>query len=187
MRRFFDEPSRIPPGTSDERRVIHEQLKRDATLTLPDGQSWDDVLVDALAETGRVLRETYGTDMAAWRYGDAHKILWKHNLGRDPEGAALFNVGRNRDGRRRSHAEQRQLDLRSARRPRDIVSADFRPAEPERRAGLHPRQATPAGPGSPHYMDHLERWRDVEYFPLYVEWADIEANAEGTLELRTGG
>ena len=38
-------------------------------------------------------------------------------------------------------------------------------------------------PGSTHYGDNLERWRTVQYHPLYVEWADIDANAESRLEL----
>ena len=186
VRRFFDEPSRIPPGTSDERRVIYEQLKRDATLTLPDGQSWDDVLVDALAEAGRVLRETYGADMGAWRYGDAHKILWKHNLGRDPEGAALFNVGEIETGGD-DHTPNNASSIYG--RPGDHGTSFRQIFDLQNLNGA--RVCIPPGnsgrPGSPHYMDHLERWRDVEYFPLYVEWEDIEANAEGTLELRTGG
>ena len=38
-------------------------------------------------------------------------------------------------------------------------------------------------PGSAHYGDNIERWRDVEYHPLYVDWDDIDANAEATLTL----
>ncbi len=38
-------------------------------------------------------------------------------------------------------------------------------------------------PGSPHYDDNIERWRDVEYHPLYIDWDDIEANAEAQLTL----
>ena len=38
-------------------------------------------------------------------------------------------------------------------------------------------------PGSPHYADNVERWRNVEYHPLFVDWQDIEANAESELNL----
>ena len=38
-------------------------------------------------------------------------------------------------------------------------------------------------PGSPHYADNLERWRNVEYHPLYIDWGDIEANTEARLTL----
>jgi penicillin amidase len=38
-------------------------------------------------------------------------------------------------------------------------------------------------PGSPHYSDNIERWLNVEYHPLFVEWGDIEANAEAELRL----
>ena len=144
------------------------------------------MLVDALAEAGRVLRETYGTDMGAWRYGDAHKILWKHNLGRDPEGAALFNVGEIETGGD-DHTPNNASSIYG--RPGDHGTSFRQIFDLQNLNGA--RVCIPPGnsgrPGSPHYMDHLERWRDVEYFPLYVEWEDIEANAEGTLELRPQG
>ncbi len=181
-RRFFDAPWRVVPGTSDERRIVHEQLKRDSALTLPDGQSWDQLLVEALAETGRVLRERHGAEVSGWRYGDVHKILWKHNLGRDAEGAAMFNVGEietggddhtpNNAGTIYGRAGDHGTSFRQILDLQDLNGA--RVCMPPGNSGR---------PGSAHYRDHLERWRDVEYFPLYVEWADIEGNAEGELRL----
>ncbi len=182
VRRFFDAPSRVVPGAPDERRILHEQLVHNSPLTLPDGQNWDDALTDALAETARLLRERHGSDPGAWRYGDAHKILWKHNLGRDPEGAATFNVG---------EIETGGDDMT----PNNAGTLYGQPGD----HGTSYRQifdlqqlngaqvCLPPGnsgrPGSPHYQDHLKRWRDVEYFPLYTEWPDIESNAESTLKL----
>ncbi len=186
VRRFFDDPQRIPPGTSDERRIVHEQLQRGSSLTLPDGQSWADLLVDALSEAGRVLRGRHGADPSGWRYGDAHKILWKHNLGRDPEGAALFNVGEIETGGD-DHTPNNAGTIYG--KPGDHGTSYRQIFDLQNLNGA--RVCLPPGnsgrPGSPHYRDHLERWRDVEYFPLYVEWADIEANAEGALELHPNG
>jgi acyl-homoserine lactone acylase PvdQ len=39
-------------------------------------------------------------------------------------------------------------------------------------------------PGSAHYADNVERWVGLEYHPLYIEWGDIEANAEAEMRLR---
>ena len=182
VRRFFDTPSRIAPGAPDERRIVHEQLTRNSALTLPDGQGWDDVLVDALAETGRVLRERHGADPSGWRYGDAHKILWKHNLGRDPEGAAMFNVGEIETGGD-DHTPNNAGTVYG--RPGDHGTSFRQILDLQNLNGA--RVCIPPGnsgrPGSPHYRDHLERWRDVEYFPLYMEWPDIESNAESDLRL----
>ena len=182
VRRFFDTPSRIAPGAPDERRIVHEQLTRNSALTLPDGQNWDDVLVDALAETGRVLRARHGANRSGWRYGDAHKILWKHNLGRDPEGAAMFNVGEIETGGD-DHTPNNAGTVYG--RPGDHGTSFRQILELQNLNGA--RVCIPPGnsgrPGSPHYRDHLERWRDVEYFPLYTEWPDIESNAESDLRL----
>ena len=182
VRRFFDTPSRIAPGAPDERRIVHEQLTRNSALTLPDGQTWDDVLVDALAETGRVLRERHGANRSSWRYGDAHTILWKHNLGRDPEGAAMFNVGEIETGGD-DHTPNNAGTVYG--RPGDHGTSFRQILDLQNLNGA--RVCIPPGnsgrPGSPHYRDHLERWRDVEYFPLYTEWPDIEANAESDLRL----
>ena len=38
-------------------------------------------------------------------------------------------------------------------------------------------------PDSTHYNDHIHKWLEMEYFPLYIEWNDIEANSEGSLTL----
>ena len=182
VRRFFDDPMRVVPGMADERRIVHEQLKRNSALTLPDGQRWDDVLVEALAETGRVLRERHGADPSGWRYGDAHKILWKHNLGRDAEGAAMFNVGEIETGGD-DHTPNNAGTIYG--RPGDHGTSYRQIFDLQNLNGA--RVCIPPGnsgrPGSPHYRDHLERWRDVEYFPLYVEWGEIEANAESELRL----
>lgn len=182
VRRFFDAPERIPAGTADERRIIHEQLGGGSDLTLPEGQSWNEVLIDALAETGRVLRGRCGSDPSRWRYGDAHKILWKHNLGRDPEGAAVFNVGEIETGGD-DHTPNNANTIYG--KP-GVHGTSFRQIlDLQDLNGA--RVVLPPGnsgrPGSPHYRDHLERWRDVEYFPLYIEWPDIEANQESDLHL----
>ena len=182
VRPYFDAPSRVPHGSYEEMRILHEQLKGGSELTLPAGKSWDDVIGEALSKANEVLAERHGEDRGQWRYGDAHAVTWRHNLGRDPERAARFNVGdfpKGGDGFTPNNAtglinkpadhgvSYRQIFDLSALSGAKIV--------------LPPGNS--GRPDSPHYSDHMEKWLNMEYFPLYVEWADIEANSEGALTL----
>jgi penicillin amidase len=38
-------------------------------------------------------------------------------------------------------------------------------------------------PAHPHYADFIDKWRNIEYVPMWWGVADIQANAEGTLTL----
>ena len=90
VRPYFNAPARIAQSSYEEMRILHEQLKLNSTLTLPNGQSWDEAIAEALATTESVLADRHGDDRSRWQFGDAHPVTWRHNLGRDPERAARF-------------------------------------------------------------------------------------------------
>ena len=182
VRAYFDAPSRLIEASADELRILHEQLIADSTLTLPEGQSWDDVIAESLTAAGAALIERHGADRSAWRYGDGHAVTWRHNLGRDPERAARFNGGDvplGGDGNTPNNATglvgQAADHGVSYRQIFDLANLNGA------RIVLPPGNS--GRPDSPHYQDHLQKWLDVEYFPLYIDWSDIEANAEGSLTL----
>ncbi len=175
------------PQTSDitlmeERRILHANLTSRSLLFLGEDANWDEAVDRALQAAAEALEARYGKDTAGWRWGSAHTIHWRHNLGRDDQLAAAlnlpplpvggdantpFNTSAERDGKVAVGVSYRQVfDL-----------ADLNAA----------RICIPPGnsgqPGSPHYADNVERWRDVEYHPLYIKWDDIEANAEARLVL----
>ncbi len=182
IRPYFNAPARIAQSSYEEMRILHEQMKADSSLTLPEGRSWDEVIGEALATTASVLAERHGADRSQWKFGDAHPVTWRHNLGRDPERAARFNVGdfaKGGDGNTPNNAtglinepadhgvSYRQIfDLSNLNGARIVL--------PPGNSGR---------PDSPHYNDHIHKWLEMEYFPLYIEWDDIEANSEGSLRL----
>jgi penicillin amidase len=179
---YYEPVSNTPPMPPADRGIVYNQLTKDAPLMLGDFASWDAAVEQALSEAAVELRVQYGEDSSQWHWGLAHQMSWRHNLGRDPELAALLNL------------------------PDVEIGGDattiFNTSTPVGITGAHgvsyrqifdlsdlnaARICIPPGnsgqPGSPHYGDNIERWRDVDYHPLFVEWSDIEANAEAELRL----
>lgn len=136
----------------------------------------------ALLEASDALTERQGGDSEAWRWAEDHQIAWKHNLGRDPELSPTFD-----------------LDPLPMLGDRNTVWNAGTPLGATGMHGVSYRQILDVGdlnsakivippgnsgqPGSPHYDDNLQRWINGEYHPLFVDWGDIDANAEASLTL----
>jgi penicillin G amidase len=167
---------------AEERRVLIEQMTADSPLMLGGFASWQAAAEQALSEAARHLRERHGADVSRWRWGAQHQMAWRHNLGRDRALAPVFNLETFEIGgdgatpfatqTQYGAAADHGVSYRQVFDMRDLNAA--RICIPPGNSGQ---------PGSPHYGDQLERWRDVEYHPLYIAWADIEANAEAELRL----
>lgn len=170
------------PLEAERRGVLMRALRLDDRAMLGELESWDAAIEQALAQAALRLRERFGPDPTSWRWGDAHWMTWRHNLGRNAELGAIFNLPNTevggdgatlwatqaRYGRGSDHGvSYRQiLDLRDLNAARIVI--------PPGNSGQ---------PGSPHYADNLERWRTLQYHPLFTAWPDIEANAESELRL----
>jgi len=167
---------------TEERRILIDQIQGGEMIMLPAGMTWDALIGEAIASASAALAETFGDDPQTWRWDSRHEMRWRHNLGRQPELADALNlapVGIGGDG--------------------TTVFATTPDHDKSVMAGVSYRQifdlsdlnaaqiCIPPGnsgqPGSPHYADNVERWCDVEYHPLFIDWADIDANAEARLEL----
>jgi penicillin amidase len=163
--------------TPDRRTLLLRVLRLDDRSFLGSFASWDEAVARALEDASASLVVKYGSDEGRWRWGEAHWMTWRHNLGRDPKLADVLNlpdtpVGGDgatlwatqaRYGRGSDHGvSYRQVFDMSALNGSPIVM-------PPGNSGQ---------PGSAHYADSVEMWRALEYHPLYFEWADIEANAE---------
>jgi penicillin amidase len=170
------------PLEGERRGVLMRALRLNDRAMLGPIESWDAAIERALAHMAQALRERFGPDPTAWRWGDAHWMTWRHNLGRDAEQASIVNLPNTevggdgatlwatqaRYGRGSDHGvSYRQiLDLRNLNAARIVI--------PPGNSGQ---------PGSPHYADNVERWRTLQYHPLFTAWSDIEANAEAELRL----
>ena len=166
---------------SEERRVLHEQLMARSTLML-DGETWEAAIEAALDEATGVLEARFGPDRAAWRWDAMHRIQWRHNLGREAplaevlnpppvpiggDATSPFNAVSDANGNVPLSVSYRQIfDLADLNAAQIVI--------PPGNSGQ---------PGSAHYADNIEPWRTVTYHPLFVNWDDIESNAEAHLAL----
>jgi penicillin amidase len=177
---------RVPGGVTfthyELRRMLIDEVTSRSPATLVDVASWDDAIAAALTESAGTLHERYGADPAAWRWDARHQARWRHNLGRDRQFASLNlePIGAGGDGTTpfatTSDFDGSVIAGVSYRQVFDL--SDLNAAQiciPPGNSGQ---------PGSPHYSDNTDRWRDVEYHPLYIDWGDIAANSEATLTLR---
>jgi len=161
----------------DRRNILSRLLRLDDRTLLGGFSSWQEAIEAALKQSAEALVEAFGADESKWRWGDAHWMTWRHNLGRDPELEAIFNLPNTevggdgatlwatqaRYGRGSDHGvSYRQIfDLSDLNAARILI--------PPGNSGQ---------PGSPHYGDNVERWLNLDYHPLYIDWRDIDANAE---------
>ncbi len=169
----------------EERRVLFEQVLEGSQLMLGGARSWDDAIKVALGVGFAAVSAHYGPDTVAWRWDAFHQMPWEHNLGRDPELAALLNpppVALPGD----AHSPFSALTEKGVAAPHGVSFRILLDMGDVNGAQVCVPPGNSGQPGSPHYADELHRWRDVAYHPLFVDWPDIEANAEATLELIPG-
>jgi hypothetical protein len=86
-----DESNAETPA-ADRRNILYRLLRKDDTTTLGEYASWNAAIEDVLCLAAEALRQKFGPDETKWRWGDAHWMTWRHNLGRDPELEAVFNL-----------------------------------------------------------------------------------------------
>lgn len=176
----------VPGGANfthyEERRILIDEVASQSETLLVDDASWDAAIAAALETAAVTLVETYGADPSAWRWDARHQVRWRHNLGRSPEFAGQLNlppIGVGGDGTTpfatTSDFDGSVLAGVSYRQIFDLSNLNA--------AQICIPPGNVGQPSSPHYADNTERWRDVEYHPLYIEWDDINANAEATLTL----
>jgi penicillin amidase len=183
VRAFYAAAPELPPMlAAEERRALFDQLARDSPLMLPAGASWADEIVRAIDDAAASLVERCGNDAGAWRWDSAHWLQWRHNLGRGGDLAGALNIPPVPVGGDQNTPFAATHDHAG----RVIAGVSYRQIFDF--ADLNAAQiCIPPGnsgqPGSPHYADNVQRWHDVEYHPLFIDWDDIEANAEARMTL----
>jgi penicillin amidase len=179
---YYGQVDGLAPQAPASHVALLTQLGKRSPMMLGAFESWEAAMERALLNAADTLSQRQGDDRSAWRWGPEHQIVWTHNLGRDPELKSTFDL------------EPLQMDG-----GRNTVRNAGTPLGATGMHGVSYRQILDLGdlnagrivippgnsgqPGSPHYSDNVQRWLGMEYHPMFVEWSDIEANAEAELRL----
>jgi penicillin amidase len=157
----------------------------------------DDILKKSLEDAAKTLTAELGSDPAGWKWSKIHTATFKSQALGDSPVAFIFNRGPfevnggtatvNNTGTGGNFvlsydtppakldeifAERTVPSLRQIVDLSDLNTSRFIHTTGE--SGL---------PTNPHYDDFIDRWRNIQYIPMWWDPKVIKANAEGTLTL----
>jgi penicillin amidase len=155
------------------------------------------VLKQSLEDAARMLTAELGSDPSGWTWSKIHSATFKSQALGDAPVSFIFNRGPyevdggtaivNNTGTGSNFskayatpsakltaifAERTVPSLRQIIDLGDLNAARFIHTTGE--SGL---------PTNPHYDDFIDKWRNIQYVPMWWNAKDIKANAEGTLTL----
>lgn len=156
----------------------------------PSGTIWpvrQETLLAALATAWQAARAKSGPDPASWRWDARHGTRARHPLStRFPEHAAALNPHRvavGGDG----DTIQAASYLWGERADFDIVGLSVYRQVVDLQHIEHATCVIPGGvsgaPGTPHFVDQLERWRTHRRVPMHYSEADVRTHTVHTLSL----
>jgi penicillin amidase len=144
----------------------------------------DRLLLESLGEAVALLKETFGPEVARWRYGDEkfHHVELRHPM----SGAVDAELRRSLDLGPRPRGGNGETVNNTSNADNQESGATFRMvvdlADWDTALGCNmPGQS--ADPKSPHYADLFELWTEGRYFPVYFTPQKIRAAAERVLRL----
>ena len=206
MNTFADELDDLAPDYTDGGTVNRQAVA--LLLAQPDAKWWDnvqtpevetrdDILAKSLADGAQMLIGELGNNPADWKWGKLHTATFSSQaLGTSPVGF-IFNRG------------PFEVDGGTASVNNTGTGSNFRRAyadPPGKLAAIFAERSTPSLrqivdlsdlnvsrfihttgqsglPTSPHYDDFMDKWRNIQYVPMWWNQVDVKANAEGTLTL----
>ena len=176
------------PGNAYRQRALPNLL--DSLLGadpgwLADGDDPEAIIADAWAATVAALRDAWGDDVAAWRYGLAHRLTLRHPLAINRLLARWLNRGPISTGGDGETVNMGGLNVG----PTGLVSyaaPSYRqildPTDWDRSCAIHPTGQS-GHPASPHYADFFASWLTGEYHPLPWTRGAVEKAAAHRLTL----
>ena len=144
------------------------------------------VLTLALQRTAVTLYEMIGKDPRKWAWGKVHQIEFSHPFGRGRVMHWLFNRGQYPVG---GNDHTLWMTANELTLPFGLVTttATYRQVvhvgDWDRSTSLLSTGQS-GQPGSPHYADHIDMWREGEQHPMLWSRVAVDNEAEATLWLR---
>ena len=177
-------------GSFSNRLKAHlvAMIGRDDRSLLPQGDTWPTAVARALSKAVATLGDRLGDDMAQWQWERVHVARPKHNLSAAfPELAELLDppaIPASGDG------DTPLQGGYSPATPNTVTSLSvarycYDPSNWENSLWVVPLGSS-GHPGSPHYADQSETWRQVNMIPMGYNWEVINASCETEQTLEPG-
>ena len=155
-------------------------IEQDDRSLLPEGDTWPTAAARALSKAVATLSERLGGDMGQWQWERVHQARPKHNLSAAfPELAELLDppaVPSSGDGDtplQGGYSPANPATVTSL----SVARYSYDPSDWENSLWVVPLGSS-GHPGSPHYADQSETWRQVKMIPMGYDWGRIEASCE---------
>ncbi|MFQ6026286.1 MAG: penicillin acylase family protein, partial [Dehalococcoidia bacterium] len=165
--------------------LLIELIPADDRRLLPPGTDWPTMLGRALAQGVAALEQQLGKDPAQWRWDRLHQARPRHTLSATfPELEGLLDpppIPMHGDS---------DTPLAGSYSPDDpatvtglsVARYSFDLADWSKSLWAIPLGAS-GHPGSPHYHDQSETWRQVQMVPMEYDWEHIVAKSESQQKL----
>jgi penicillin amidase len=169
------------------RAAVPAMIECDDTSLLPPGETWAGLLGKALDRTIEWLTEKLGPEMSAWNWERLHGTAPKHTLsGTFPDLAELLNppaVGFGGDSDTPQAAGYAGLEGTGfSLIGTSVARYCFDTSDWENSGWVVPLGAS-GHPGSSHYADQVEAWRELRLVPMRYGWDRIAREAESVQRL----
>ena len=157
-----------------------EMLRQDDRSLLAEGDSWPAAISRAMARGVAALRDRLGDDPDGWRWDRIHRAVPRHTLsGSHPDLAGLL------DPQSIPHSGDGDTPLQGGYSPATFATVtslsvarySYDTANWDNSLWVVPLGSS-GHPGSPHYDDQSETWRNVEMVPMRWDWEAIIANSK---------
>jgi len=167
---------------------LAEMIGQNDLSLLKQGDTWATVVSRALAKGVASLTETLGEDIYEWRWERIHQVRPKHNLSAAfPELAELLNppaIPSSGDGDtplQGGYSSATPATVTSL----SVARYSYDPSNWDDSLWVVPLGSS-GHPGSHHYFDQSETWRQVKMIPMGYDWKKIEAACESQQTLLPG-
>jgi len=155
-------------------------IEQDDRSLLPEGDTWPTAVARALSKAVATLSERLGGDMGQWQWERVHQARPKHNLSAAfPELAELLDppaIPSSGDGDtplQGGYSPANPATVTSL----SVARYSYDPSDWENSLWVVPLGSS-GHPGSPHYADQSETWRQVKMIPMGYDWGRIETSCE---------
>jgi penicillin amidase len=163
-------------------------IGRDDRSLLPQGDTWPTAVARALSKAVGTLSGRLGEDMDNWRWERVHQARPKHNLSAAfPELAELLNppaIPTSGDGDtplQGGYSPSAPATVTSL----SVARYSYDPSNWENSLWVVPLGSS-GHPGSHHYADQSETWRQVKMIPMGYDWDRIRNSCETQQTLEPG-